>query len=495
MQRVFSYLNNTSCFGIRYDGYDKEGLIAFSDADFASDVDSRKSTSGVLIKLNGGAIVWSSKKQATVARSTTEAEFVAASLACSDIMWSRQFLFELGRENLEPTKLSIDNQSAIKLILNQQIHSKIKHLDIKLLFCRETCLRKEIELKYLDTGNQVADILTKSLPRDKFHYLKEKMGIKEISVIVAIASCALTASYGEEFKRKVNLKIESPCEDMKESQDLVNSDFWNVWESRIYSVRSKEMCEKNFNYNLNAAFNELETCRPHKYSRSIASLAFDVAKTLGRVAVSDFVRGNSRIGVFDDENILNSLEQVVHKGSRLLFENNEESRPERIRSIKSVSDAAEVHPRELIEVSASVPKAIWAESLTLNEIAAGTADLRAIAHHCRNGQVATVELGELLEDEDLKKLKPEDTELEDIRVYGNKQEVELIYRVLEPDQGFWNKYKFTILYSFGGLLLIITVYLLICIAYGLFLLHRDEPDFVETKRAAKSSRDEDEESV
>lgn len=189
------------------------------------------------------------------------------------------------------------------------------------------------------------------------------------------------------------------------------------------------MCEKNFNDNLNAAFNELETCRPHKYRRSIASLAFDVAKTLERVAVSDFVRGNSRIGVFDDENILNSLEQVVHKGSRLLFENNEESRPERIRSIKSVSDAAEVHPRELIEVSASVPKAIWAESLTLNEIAAGTADLRAIAHHCRNGQVATVELGELLEDEDLKKLKPEDTELEDIRVYGNKQEVELIYRV------------------------------------------------------------------
>lgn len=208
-------------------------MIAFSDADFASDVDSRKSTSGVLIKLNGGAIVWSSKKQATVARSTTEAEFVVASLACSDIMWSRQFLFELGRENLEPTKLSIDNQSAIKLILNQQIHSKIKHLDIKLLFCRETCLRKEIELKYLDTGNQVADILTKSLPRDKFHYLKEKMGIKEISVIVAIASCILTASYGEEFKRRVNLKIESPCEDMKESQDLVNSDFWNVWESRI----------------------------------------------------------------------------------------------------------------------------------------------------------------------------------------------------------------------------------------------------------------------
>lgn len=317
------------------------------------------------------------------------------------------------------------------------------------------------------------------------------MGLREISVIVAVASCILVTEC-EETRRKVNLRIESPCEDMRESQEQATQDFWELWESRVYSVQSKEMCERTFKEGINTAFNELERCLPHKYKRSIGSFAFDIAKALGKVAVSDFVRGNTRPGVFDDESILNSLEQVVHKGSRMLFDNVEESKRERMQSIRSLSDAAEKHPRELVEVAGYMPKPAWADSLALTEIAAGTADLKAIAHYCSQGRLATAELGELLEDEELQKLSPEETRLEDLRVYPAKQELEFIYTIKEQERGFWVTYGYNIMYWVGGLLLFIALYLLICIAYGLVLLHRMERNDEENARASKFIRGGDE---
>lgn len=303
VQRVFSYLNNTSCFGICYG--EESDLIAYSDADFASDVDSRRSTSGIVIKLHGGAILWYSKKQATVAKSTTEAEVIAASLACSEIVWCRQFLQELGKGISKPTKLLVDNQGSIKLILNQQVHSKIKHLDIKLLFCREVCTEGKINLLYTDTKSQTADILTKNLSRQQFQLLREKMGLREISLLLTIATCVL-ASSGENTgsKRRVTLKIESPCEDMKSAQDSDNLDFWNVYESRIYNVFSKDMCDEKFKEASNLALAELENCPIHRAKRGLPALAFSVLKTLGRVAVTDFVRGSVRDGDLHDDSVV-----------------------------------------------------------------------------------------------------------------------------------------------------------------------------------------------
>lgn len=120
MQRIFKYLLNTRDYGILYQGNNAKcnNLVGYSDSDFASDLDSRRSTSDYIFKLANGPVTWKSKRQDTVSLSTTEAEYIAASLACKEIIWLRKLLSDIGHRRSHPTKLYIDNQSAIKLVKN-----------------------------------------------------------------------------------------------------------------------------------------------------------------------------------------------------------------------------------------------------------------------------------------------------------------------------------------------------------------------------------------
>lgn len=111
VERTLSYLKDTTDIGLHFKANNNE-LVAYSDSDFAGDVDTKRSTSVVLLMLNEAPIVWKSSKQSTVATSTTNAEFVSASVTSSEIIWTRQFLEELGRSLVKPTILHIDNQSA-----------------------------------------------------------------------------------------------------------------------------------------------------------------------------------------------------------------------------------------------------------------------------------------------------------------------------------------------------------------------------------------------
>lgn len=117
--------------------------MAYVDSDVAGDPDSRKSTSGSILMLNGLPIVWKTMKQKTVATSTTEAEFMAECAATKGVIWVEQLITELRRNVNYPTVLNIDNQGAIKIINNDQIHSKTKHLDVKYMFVRETVKDKK----------------------------------------------------------------------------------------------------------------------------------------------------------------------------------------------------------------------------------------------------------------------------------------------------------------------------------------------------------------
>lgn len=181
VKRVFQYLNGTRSHGICYGARSSSSqtqvgeLSCFVDSDYASDVDTRRSVTGYVLNYFYGPIVWKSTKQATVATSTTEAEFVAASQATKDVIWARQLLTEIGQPQRAPTPIFIDNQGAIKLIVNNQIHSKSKHIDVKFMFIREANENKDIVPKYIQTDSQLADIFTKALPREKFIKLRQAL--------------------------------------------------------------------------------------------------------------------------------------------------------------------------------------------------------------------------------------------------------------------------------------------------------------------------------
>ena len=177
LKRVFRYLKGTMDSGILYSKKDSNDCVGFSDADWAGDVNDRKSTSGYVFQINGGAVTWRSKKQGCVALSTAEAEYVALSSAAQEAVWLRQLMSELGSPPTTPTKVFEDNQSAIAMSKNPQFHGRAKHIGIKHHFIREQVGSKIIKLEYCPTEQMVADIFTKGLSRELFCRLRDKAGI------------------------------------------------------------------------------------------------------------------------------------------------------------------------------------------------------------------------------------------------------------------------------------------------------------------------------
>lgn len=184
---VGRYLKGTANHGITYGGFPPitsntgsalTELIGYCDADYAGDIDTRRSTTGYVFMLNGGAISWQSKLQPTVAVSTAEAEYMAAAAAVKEGLWLKKLLVDLGRPC--SIKILADNQSAIKLLRNPISSLRSKHIDITHHFARERVMRGEVSFRYISTTDQVADILTKALPSSKHHQCKEDMGVRPV---------------------------------------------------------------------------------------------------------------------------------------------------------------------------------------------------------------------------------------------------------------------------------------------------------------------------
>lgn len=182
-KRVFRYLKGTINFGVLYKKGGVEGLKAYSDSDYASDVEDRKSTSGYVFILSSGAVSWSSKKQPIVTLSTTEAEFIAAALCACQAVWIRRILQELEHNQDGSTTIHCDSSSAIKLCKNPVLHGRCKHIDVRFHFIRELTSKGVVEVTHCQTQNQVADIMTKPLKHDIFVRLRELLGVYSITDI------------------------------------------------------------------------------------------------------------------------------------------------------------------------------------------------------------------------------------------------------------------------------------------------------------------------
>lgn len=172
---ILRYLRGTTSLRLCFGG-DKPTLVGYTDSDMAGDIDSRKSTSGYLIKLAGGAVAWQSRLQRCVALSTTEAEFIAITEACKELLWLRKFLQELGFVQ-DKYLLFCDSQSAIHLGKNSTFHSRSKHIDVRYHWIRDVLDAGLLELAKVHTDDNGADMMTKALPRSKFETCCEIAGL------------------------------------------------------------------------------------------------------------------------------------------------------------------------------------------------------------------------------------------------------------------------------------------------------------------------------
>ena len=179
VKRIFRYLNGTINLGLLYSKDKEKECTGYSDADWAGDVNDRKSTSGFVFKLCGAAISWRSKKQSCVALSTAEAEYIALAIAVQESVWLQELLSSMKEASVKPATIFEDNKSAICLAKNPQYHGRAKHIDIKHHFIRQRVQDGDIKLEFCKSEDMIADMLTKGLNFYQFAKLREMAGLKK----------------------------------------------------------------------------------------------------------------------------------------------------------------------------------------------------------------------------------------------------------------------------------------------------------------------------
>ncbi|GJU96427.1 retrovirus-related pol polyprotein from transposon TNT 1-94 [Tanacetum coccineum] len=155
-------------------------LTAFADADHVGCQDTRRSTSGSMQFLGDRLVSWSSKRQKSVVISSTEAEYIAMSGCCAQILWMRSQLTDYGL-GFNKIPMYCDNKSAIALSCNNVQHSRSKHIDIRFHFIKEHVENGVIELYFVNTEYQLADIFTKALARERIEFLINKLGMRSFT--------------------------------------------------------------------------------------------------------------------------------------------------------------------------------------------------------------------------------------------------------------------------------------------------------------------------
>lgn len=180
VKRVFRYLKATKSAKLKLGDKQNDGnLKCYVDADWAGDHIDRKSNTGYCFIFNGALIAWASRKQTSVALSSTEAEFVAFAEALRELIWTERMLNDFDEKVEAPIKMYEDNQGCIKLLNDRTCHQRVKHIDIKYKFVHDHIAAKNVAAVYCPTDNMIADMLTKPLDGPKLARHDKTIGLMQ----------------------------------------------------------------------------------------------------------------------------------------------------------------------------------------------------------------------------------------------------------------------------------------------------------------------------
>lgn len=178
LKRVLRYLKGTiDCKLVYRRSESVEMLEAYADADWGNDPNDRRSVSGFVCKLYGSTVTWATKKQSSVALSTTEAELMALCQASCEVVWILNLLNSVEVKVVEPVSVYEDNQSCISVTVEPRKHKRMKHVEIQNFFVRELVEKGRVQLIYLPTEDQLADVMTKGLASPRFRKLRDVLGV------------------------------------------------------------------------------------------------------------------------------------------------------------------------------------------------------------------------------------------------------------------------------------------------------------------------------
>jgi hypothetical protein len=213
--RLLYYVRRTLDYGIKYSG-DKLSPEAWSDSDFGGDLDTRRSRTGCMFRMANGPVSWNSTLQQTLASSSMEAEYMASYDVVTEVAWSVGVCKEMGVDLLQngPINVFMDNKSAIALANNPVFHKRSKHIDVKYHWLREKIAEGVVQLVYVRTDEQLADIFTKGLAYPRFVRLVHR--VRGYYDIYAISDCDAVAELFDSDSEY--------CPEMEDLEELAGSD-------------------------------------------------------------------------------------------------------------------------------------------------------------------------------------------------------------------------------------------------------------------------------
>lgn len=180
VKRVLRYLKYTLHLGLKMSKSKSALVSGFSDTDWARCVDDRRSTRGFAIFLGSNLISWSARKQATMSRSSTEAEYKAMANATTEIIWVQSLLQELGIRSPPFARLWCDNLGATYLSANRVFHARTKYIEIDYHFVKERVAQKLLDVQFISTQDQVADRFTKALTIRKLEEFRNNLNLESL---------------------------------------------------------------------------------------------------------------------------------------------------------------------------------------------------------------------------------------------------------------------------------------------------------------------------
>ncbi|KAL3819930.1 hypothetical protein ACJIZ3_005835 [Penstemon smallii] len=180
VKRILRYLKHSISTGLYITKSVDMRLQAYSDSDWATDRDNRRSVGAFCVYMGSNLISWSCKQQLTVARSSTEAEYKALANTAAELTWIKSLLIEIGFPQTQPPVLWCDNIGATYLTSNPAFHARTKHIEIDFQFVRDQVFNKQLVVQFISSRDQLADALTKPLPPVQFKHVKHNLNVREL---------------------------------------------------------------------------------------------------------------------------------------------------------------------------------------------------------------------------------------------------------------------------------------------------------------------------
>ena len=210
-KRVLRYLKETQDYGLKFGTEGELRLTGYTYADWACDIDDRKSVGAYCIYLGNNLISWSSKKQSVVTRSSAESEYRSLASACAEITWLQSLFSEMNLQCTSTPVIWCDNKSATELAKNPVYHSRTKHIELDMHFIRDKVVAKELQINYIPSKEQIVDALTKPLTFNHFNFFRSKLNVQPcpLSVKGAIKEAHLSCLVKDQLMQRVTNEAKS----------------------------------------------------------------------------------------------------------------------------------------------------------------------------------------------------------------------------------------------------------------------------------------------